>query len=99
MPPKDSKLMLGEFYCQADDGELYRMEHIVDAPIGNDPPDGSFGLHFDPYETLAIELDSKIARRWLMALYGWKASGHMRLRMIDKAFRKMGAYRDEKSDS
>lgn len=54
--------------------------------ISDEPPDGNFGLYFNPLEyTIEIKPYPWLLRRFWRHVMGWKAKGPMRLRQIRKA--------------
>ena len=89
MPPNENSA-IGPYYFIDDLGEWHQIEALPDAPIADDPPGGSFGLHFDPNETITLDLNERKARRLVMALIGWRARGPLRYRTYAEALKRYG---------
>ena len=78
------------FYIKNADGSYTKLlNNISDLQtIDNEPPDGDFGLHFDPNESITLTVD-RLPKKSRYALLGWMAKGPRRKRQIIKALKVM----------
>ena len=82
--------MVFNVYLENDDGTYTKLDDINDMPvIDTEPPDGDFGLHFDPNESITLTVD-RLPKKIIYALLGWMAKGPMRRRLLRQAFRWYG---------
>ena len=82
--------MAFDAYIKNDYGGYIKLDDINDMPvIDTEPPDGDFGLHFDPNESITLTVD-RLPKKSRYALLSWMAKGSMRRRLLRQALRWYG---------